>query len=282
MPKPLPTRFTQKRLGGKPMTIGIGMLCAGGAIIAADTRAVYSDGSTSHIRKVTIAQSDDAAFVAAFASSDVPSTETLLSDIFSKLKQHRVTTLRACEESVRSQMLKWDAAHPHGAPDTEFIFGAALLEGHALYHCRPPNSMNPKPYIAIGQGAAIVDPLHSILFRDQKGPRTTLRQMAYLMFRAKTDYGSACGGKTNAIFLKSDPPSAFEIGTASMAIAELSGTHIDAALRETTGSLFSGALPTETKAINNAAQSLKSKGFLTNARQVIEEDGTIRQLPPPN
>jgi hypothetical protein len=266
----------------KAMTIGIGMLCEGGAVIASDTRAVYSDGSTSNIRKIRTAISQNAAYVAAFASGDVPATETLLSDIFSDLRQRNRTTLAECEDTVRFQMAKWDASHPHGAPDTEFLFAVALPNEHALYHCRPPNSMNQKSYFAIGQGAAITDPIRNIFFQSRKGPKTTLRQIAYLMYRAKNDYGSACGGLTNAVFIKSGSPSAFEITSSSMSMAEHSSVWIDGALRETLASIFSGALPTETRIISDAVGYWKGKVFLTDARQVIEDEGSIRQLLPPD
>ena len=99
-------------------------------------------------------------------------------------------------------MVKWSTSHPHGQPATEFILGIAIAGTHCLYHCEPPSSMNRKEYIAIGQGAAIVNPIRSILFRQGSGPRTTLKEIAYLMFRAKNDYASVCGGLTNAIFLR--------------------------------------------------------------------------------
>ena len=262
------------------MTIGIGMLCEGGAVIAADTRAVYSDGSTSNIRKIRTATSSNAAYAAAFASEDVSATETLLSDIFSDLKQNSTTILAECENTVRAQMIKWDASHPHGAPGTEFIFAATLPTEYALYHCKPPNSMNRKTYFAVGQGAAITDPIRNIFFRGRRGPRTTLQEVAYLMFRAKTDYGSACGGNTIAVFLKSSPPSVHEISVHSMSVAERSSAWIDDALQDTMGALLSGALPASTKNIEFAAESCRMCGFVTNGRQAIEEDGSIRQLSP--
>jgi hypothetical protein len=259
------------------MTIGIGMLCAGGMIIAADTRGTYTDGATNQVRKVRIAMSADAAVVAAFASSDVPSAETLLSDIFSDLKRDCIASLSDCEITVRAQMIKWEASHPHGAPETEFILGVALLGEQALYRCHPPTSMNRKAYIAIGQGAVIVDPICNIFFRERTGPKTTLRQIAYLMFRAKNDYGSTCGGLTNAVFLKSSPPSAFEVSIHSMSSAERSSVLLDKALRKTMGFLLSGSLP---PSVEDMERACWPRGFLTDGRRVIEDDGSIRELPP--
>ncbi len=278
--KPLPQKRIPPRTQSRTraMTIGIGMLCNGGVVIAADTQVVYSDGSTSQMCKVRTASLQHAAFAAAFASSDVPATETLLSDIFDDLRKSTITSLSECEMCVRTQMVKWDSSHPHGAPDTEFILGAAMQGESALYHCRPPNSMNRKEYIAVGQGAAIVDPIRSIFFLDCKGPKTTLRQVAYLMFRAKNDYASACGGLTNGIFLKHSPPSIFEISTSSMLISERSGFPIDGALKETMAALIDGELP-DLQNSRNADRAKQTWGFLTNTREVIEDDGTVRKLP---
>lgn len=262
------------------MTVGIGMLCEGGAIIAADTRTVYSDGATSQMRKIRTATSQDAVYITAFSSEDVPATETLLSDIFHDLQHLNITALTECEDVVRAQMARWVAAHPNGAPTTEFLFAAALLNEHALYHCQPPNSMNRKSYFAIGQGAAITDPIRKIFFRNERGPRRTLWRIAYMMFRAKTDYGSACGGLTNAAFLKWQPPTLFEISSLSMSLAEQAGASIDMALEETMDSVLSGTIPIPREQVESAIESCQFRGFVTNNRQVIEEDGSVRQLPP--
>jgi len=260
------------------------MLCDGGIVVAADTRTVYADGSTAHMRKIKVASSADAAFVAAFASSDVPSTETLLTDIFSDLNSEARTSLPKCEEAVRAQMAKWDASHPHGAPDTEFIFAAALPNDHALYHCRPPNAMNRKAYIAIGQGAAIVDPIRNILFKEKRGPRTTLKEIAYLMYRAKNDYGSACGGETFAAFLRATPPAAIEVKY--MSLAEKASVRIDEAMRRVLGAIFSDSKESQdslTQAVDDGNYVYRKMiKFLTHSREEIADDGSIHPLPPPD
>lgn len=276
--------FVQKRperaeAKGLKMTIGIGMLCEGGIVIAADTRTVCTDGSTAHMRKIQMAALPDSVFVAAFSSENVPATETLLSDIFSELKAHSVTSLSECEDVVRAQMVRWDASHPHGSPYTEFVFGAVLAAEHGLYYCQPPNSMNRKAYKAVGQGAAIVDPIYHILFRERKGPKTTLQQIAYLMFRAKQDYGSACGGLTNAVFLKSSPPGAYEVSIHHMSAAERSSVWLDVALQKMTDSLLSGSPFPSAESMGSGRLTW---GFVTDKRQTIEDDGSIRELPPPD
>src|ERR1039458_5000910 len=272
---------------GKPqMTIGIGMVCKGGLVIAADTRSVCVDGSTAHMRKLRIKTSTNSAIVATFAASDVRSTETLLGDIFRDLDSTAFCSLEECEGVVRSQMVKWSASHPHGAPETEFILGVAVAGAHCLYHCQPPNAMTRKGYIAIGQGGAIVDPFRAILFVDRHGPKTTLLEIAYLMRRAQTEYGSGGGGLANAVVLRAKPLAAFEVRSVSMARAEGWSVNCDIAMRAVSGALISGSKESQDCVMKVVGDGIRHsqilRFMLTDSREEIEDDGSIRPLPPPD
>jgi len=194
-PKPLPRRF-QVDKKTTPMTIGIGMLCAQGAVIAADTRISRPDGSTDSARKVRIEKSANGVFVVAYASDDANAAKTLLDDLMGDLVQSDPSTLREVEGLVRPQMAKWAAAYPYGVPNTELILGASVSApwvperqnrgGLGLYFYQPPNTMNrkhflesdPSTYIGIGQGSSIADPLYKSLFGSMTGPKTCLKQIA--------------------------------------------------------------------------------------------------------
>jgi hypothetical protein len=51
-------------------------------------------------------------------------------------------------------------------------------------------------------------------------PAVCLKQIAYLMYRAKKDFASACGGRTTAVFLRASEPTAFEVAPIYMQGAE--------------------------------------------------------------
>jgi hypothetical protein len=301
----LPLRFNLERQYGKrrPMTIGIGMLCAHGAVIAADSRFVGVDGLTHNARKVRVERSANGVFVVAFAANDANAVRTFLDDLMEDLKHDDPATLREVEEIVRPQMTKWAAAYTQGAPGVEFILGASvrapwvperhLRGGVGLYHCEPPNTMNlkhflepdPSIYIGIGQGATITDPLYQTLFRSITDPKTCLKQVAYLMSRAKKDYANMCGGETIAVFLRESEPAAFEIAPIWMQTAESSSVLFDDLLNIASLAILSSnknnamAVCDHFRLAVEAMAAYRSRRFCTMFNQEICEDGIIRQFP---
>ncbi len=236
------------------MTIAIGRLCTEGLIIAADTRVVMSDGATSDAVKVHTDISPTGQFVIANATGDGNAANTLIPDILDELKRDDPQTLGAVETNVRATMARWVSQHPHGAPSIQMIFGAYVDRvvspdrrsggGIGLYFCEPPNTMVKKEvvddsrgYIAVGLGASITDPIFRLLFFAPDSFRTTLLQISYLMYHAKKDMASGCGGYTNAVFLKYGHRFPVWIDRACMTIAEQTGDYLDIYLRQTAWSV---------------------------------------------
>ena len=219
------------------------------------------------------------------------------------LVQGDPATLREVEEIVRPQMTKWAATYTQGAPGMELILGASvrapwaperhLRGGVGLYHCEPPNTMNlkhflesdPSSYIGIGQGSSITDPLYRSLFGEMRDPKTCLKQIAYLMYRAKKDFAHACGGDTTAVFLRESDPAAFEIAPIWMQTAETAGVLFDNLLHLAGDAILS---PTKRNSMASCDQlrslmetmtAFRSRRFCTVFNQEICNDGVVRQFP---
>jgi hypothetical protein len=303
-PKPtLQRKRTEKPQGTRPMTIGIGMLCSHGAIIAADTRIARDDGSTHSARKVRIEKSANGVFVVAYAADDTNAAKTLIDDLMEDLVKDDPSTLREVEGIVRPQMAKWAAAYPYGAPNTELILGASVSApwvpdrqnrgGLGLYFCQPPNTMNlqhfldpdPSIYIGIGQGSSITDTLYKGLFGSMTDPKTCLKQIAYLMYRAKKDFANGCGGDTTAVFLRESEPAAFEIAPIWMQTAETASVLFDnllniassAILSQTKGNAI--AVCDHFRSVVETVTALRIRRFCTMFNQEICDDGIVRQFP---
>jgi len=88
---------------------------------------------------------------------------------------------------------------------------AAFVQGLGmqLYFCEPPKTVVSKlleEYASAGAGYSVTDSLHStLLFRTSHlSPQLVLRQIAYLMYRAKKELASFCGGDTTAYYICED------------------------------------------------------------------------------
>jgi hypothetical protein len=286
------------RKGVRHMTIAIGMLCGHGAVIAADTKMVHGDGTTHTARKVRIERSANGAFVVAFAAADVNAVRTLLDDIFEELLAIDPATLREVEDVVRPQMAKWAAAYTHNLPEIELILAASvrapwaperhLRGGIGLYFCQPPNTMllkhyppDPSTYIGIGGGASVTDPIFKTLFGSMANPRACLKQVAYMMYRAKIDHGQFCGGATNAVFIQEGGAAVLEILPVYMHIAEGYGNLFDSVLNTASMGLLSPSLESALKFRDLVGSYLetmdgyRSIRFLNQFRQEIGDEGII-------
>ena len=83
--------------------------------------------------------------------------------------------------------------------------------------------------IAIGRGSRAFDPLLRFLTGAVEYSfdlRMTLLRLAYLMYRAKKDEGSACGGDTHVIVV-SNKGALAQIAPTEMAVAEVLASKID-------------------------------------------------------
>ena len=294
---PSPIMRPWPRTESNRMTIGIGMLCTHGAIIAADSRMAQADGSTHVAQKVHATKSANGAFVLTYAANDANAARTLRDDLFEDLARGDPSTLRETEDIVRSRMSMWAAAYTHHLPEIELILGASTPApwaperekrgGVGLYFCQPPNIMllkhflepDTSTYIAIGGGAAITDPVYKSLFRGMTNPKESLKQVAYLLYRAKKDQGQFCGGYSTAFFLREKSPAAFEIHAAYMDKAEGAGMMLDEGLKLACSALQASSLEESEgilKLMRNYLEIMKnyrSLKFVTQFNQEIFEHG---------
>lgn len=282
-PVPSQTRRPWPRTVRPRMTIGIGMLCTHGAVIAADTQITLSDGSTHTAQKVHSISSKSGAFVVAFASDDANATRTLRDDLFEDLVKGDPQTLREVEDIVRPRMAVWAAAYTHHLPEVELILGAATPApwvperqkrgGVGLYFCQPPNTMllkhflepEPSTYVAIGGGAAVTDPIYKSFFWGMTNPKECLKHIGYLLYRAKKDLGQYCGGYSTAFFLQEKKPAALPLIPVYLENAEKAGMMLDHGLR-----LACSALQASTVA--------ESEEFLKLMRDYLEIMKNYRSL----
>lgn len=228
-----------KRLRERPkgMTIAIGMLCAGGMIVAADKKEVMTDGSTRQANKVCIFDGKDVAFAIADASDDANAAQSLVRKLFPHLAGSRPKGFAEIECSISNVMSAWYTAFAE-APKTSLI-AAIILKGcgHQLYLFQPPNTVLPQAggYVAAGIGASVTDPLFKTLFNPWpkfRHPQTICREIAYLMYHAKRD-NAYCGGPTDAVYLNTAKSSARWLNPADFKIAEESSFQLDQVLNMT-------------------------------------------------
>lgn len=297
--RPVPSRIVSPwpRTESNRMTIGIGMLCTHGAIIAADTRIAQGDGSTHLAQKVHSVKSANGAFVIAYAAEDANATRTLRDDLFEDLVAGDPCTLRETEEIVRPRMARWAAAYTHHLPEMELILGASTPApwvperekrgGVGLYFCQPPNTMllkhflepDTSTYIAIGGGAAITDPVYKSLFGGMTNPKECLKQVAYLLYRAKKDQGQFCGGYSTAFFLRENGPAAFEVHAAYMDKAENAGMMLDQGLKLACSALQASSFAESEEFLKlvrdylGIMKNYRSLKFVTQFSQEIFEHG---------
>jgi hypothetical protein len=282
------------------MTIAIGMLCTHGLVIAADTLMGMADGSTHTAKKVFWKGSTGGVFAIAYACNDVDAARTLREDLFEELIASDPATLREVEEVVRPVLAKWAASYTHDLPYIDLILGVSLRApwspekmecgGAGLFHCRPPNIMimkhfletEPSNYVAIGTGAAITDPICRQLFGSMTNPKETLKQIGYLLYRAKKDLGRDCGGYSTAVFLREPEPAAFEIVPTYLDHAERAGMMMDRGLQLATTALQSSSVEESEGFLGllrdyiGIMRNYRNLRFLTQFGQEITEHGVTQ------
>ena len=168
------------------MTIALGMLCGGGAIIAADSKSINSgNGMTARGRKLAIVDTKHIAFAIAESSEDANATETLVRKISARLGRQKESDWNTVESDITDAMGEWDSAFTQKSPDTQLIAGITMPgSGTRLYFCQPPNTIVPKleGYVSAGWGADVADPLFKTLFNptpQSRNAQVVLREIAY-------------------------------------------------------------------------------------------------------
>ena len=207
-PRLVPKRLPSAKV--KSMTIAIGMLCGGGAIIAADMQGYRGDGMAQRISKIESFHGKGMVFSIAYSSDDADSARRLVREIGATVGSIEVSGWKTIETAVSDAMLLWrEAFNPEPIPATSLIV-AFYLTGHGLrlYSCELPNNVlyEQSGYVAVGLGSAVTSPLAATLFDPFPQSRPTqmvLRQVAYLMYRAKKD-NYYCKGGTDAMFVSDD------------------------------------------------------------------------------
>ncbi|MFI5096692.1 MAG: hypothetical protein ACHQT6_01845 [Candidatus Acidiferrales bacterium] len=190
------------------MTIALGLLCEGGAIIAADTQIVDTNGMITQGYKVFHFTGRKATFAIANASNDANAAVTMIRKIQAALEGTEFKNWKDVEEVIAYEMS--DFSQPFKtSPEHQLIVAGFLKDnGVRLYFCEPPNTVLPKmleAYASAGGGASVSDPLYHTLFEftGHLSPQLILRQIAYLMYRAKKDH-ALCGGDTTAFYICED------------------------------------------------------------------------------
>jgi hypothetical protein len=188
------------------MTIGIGALYSNGVIVAADSKVVFSDGSTDTDAKLSLSMSPERAMLAiANAAEDGHAAKTAASKIGSAFIDANREE-KSPEILLGNAMGRWYRSYGNSqAPVLEFLVGKVIVDEWAgLYYLQPPSTILVKAPMAIGRGARPVEPLLDLISNEKNSLKPQLLLIAYLMHLAKEQEGSACGGQTTALVITKD------------------------------------------------------------------------------
>ena len=185
------------------MTIAIGALYSDGVIVAADSKVVFSDGSTDNDAKLSLSMSPERAMLAiANAAEDGRAAKTVGDGIGSAFidahREHKDPSIL-----LSKAMGRWHRSYGHSQPPVlEFLIGKVIVDEWAgLYYLQPPSTIFTRAPMAIGRGARPVEPLLDLLDNEKSSLKSQLLLIAYLMRLAKDQEGSACGGATTALVI---------------------------------------------------------------------------------
>ncbi|HVB33739.1 MAG TPA: hypothetical protein VNJ52_05115 [Patescibacteria group bacterium] len=234
------------------MTIAIGMLCHGGAILAVDGRATDLDGTVTRGRKLCVVNNAQGiSFGIATAADNLNAAETVVREISTRIigKAKTIKKWAQVERCIKEKMTEWARAYGQNPfPRTNLIAGITIAgQGTRLYFCEPPNTVLPNKdgYIAVGTGAAVTDPLFTAFFTPlfaSSGPQYVCRGLCYLMYRAKKD-NMYCGGPTDAVYLDTHKASAIWLNGNDFRDAESASFQLDLILQATTTAALTDAGP---------------------------------------
>jgi hypothetical protein len=187
------------RKGGR-LTIAIGADYYGGIIVCADTKVVATDGATTADFKLAIGLgSQPKTVVIANAAEDGHAATMLAEEII--LAIGNVNMEQEEEWQIKKVMTAWHNSYgAQQAPNLQFIVGTVSGNLDRILLCEPPATVLECHPVAIGRGARAVESFLHIpdgLVPHSASMRATLLRLAFLMYRAKKDEGSACGGDTH-------------------------------------------------------------------------------------
>lgn len=242
------------------MTIAIGMLCHGGAILAVDGQSTFmADGRVARGRKLCVVNTDEISFAIATSAEDLNAAETLVRKIATELRKEAVREWEEVERLISQRMSDFGTAYGYQSiPYIALVAGIYIPgKGTRLYLCQPPATvlLKEEGYVAVGCGAVITDPLYATLCTPLSttcGPQFVCREIAYLMYRAKKN-NAYCGGPTDAVFLSTAEASAVWINGYDFQAAESASFQLDLILQYTT----MAALTDPGQYLENNASSIK-------------------------
>jgi 20S proteasome alpha/beta subunit len=247
------------------MTIAIGAEFDGGAVVCADTKIVATDGATTHGSKVSLSVTPKKmAYAIANAADDGNAAKMLASEL----------TSAACDSEnwpdlqkrLKQTMTEWYSGFGTVKPPAlQFLLSHGGNKHSGLFFCEPPNTVLSVTHaMAIGQGARPIEPLLPALFWPipKFGVKSALLRLAYLMHRAKTEEGSACGGRTTTVVVSSDGAFTF-LEDDEMKQAE----ELGASIGKFVGDLRKGLLSLPTQ----EAQEAEIKGFSQEYLELAKE-----------
>jgi hypothetical protein len=188
------------------MTIAIGTLFNNGAVVCADTKVVASDGATTMDNKVFASLSPKGRmFLIADAAEDANAAKMLGGEISSAIcdAKHPYNL----GSVIKPVMTAWHSSYHHfQPPNLQFLIASVVVgdKRGQVFVCEPPSTVAYGWPIAIGRGARVVEPRLLILSsypKESLDAKSVLLRLAYLMYLAKKDEGSACGGDTNTFVI---------------------------------------------------------------------------------
>jgi hypothetical protein len=269
------------------MTIAIGTLFEGGAIVCADTKVSASDGATTDASKVFLGITRTRRMYAvADSAEDAYAAKMLAEDISTAIS--RADKSFRMDDTVKRVMEPWYNSYHHvHPPQIQFLiaFTQEKWERAMLYYCEPPSTVSWGSPIAIGKGSRVVDPALDILSpigKEKLDAKSALVKLAYLMYLAKRDEGAACGGDTYAIAICADGGYTL-IDEAEMKEAEkiakklcgVLGTGLNKITSTAANDLLT-ALPKELNEIGEAYRSLNFKSLEFMEKNKLWKIGTVK------
>jgi hypothetical protein len=188
------------------MTIAIGAEFEGGAVLAADTMIVATDGATTHGSKVFVSlNKDQMAYAVANAAEDGNAAKMLAGEISSAACGS--TDYGEMQNEIKKVMTEWYSSFGVSKPPMlQFLLSYGGKQSRGIFFCEPPSTVLRVTHaMAIGRGARPVDPLLAETFWPLPAfdVKSALLKVAYLMRCAKAEEGSACGGKITATVVSS-------------------------------------------------------------------------------
>lgn len=245
------------------MTIAIGTLFYGGAIVCTDTRVVASDGATTTDSKLfaSIAPTKRL-FLIAEAAEDAYAAKMLGGEISSAICDAKEPFHLGPE--IKAVVGPWFNSYHHvQPPQIQFIVASVVVgaQDGQLYMCEPPSTVASGWPIAIGKGARAVDPTISILrpmANENLDAKSTLLRLAYLMYLAKKDEASACGGETHAYAISTAGAFA-PIDSKGMNKAEKLAEEVDSVLLSVVREVTGGPTKYPSQRVSDAFSALAKK-----------------------